>query len=376
MTAACDFIVIGAGISGAAAAYELTRHGRVIVLEMEQAPGYHSTGRSAALYTRNFGNRVVRALNRCGLPFFTAPPAGFGEQPLLTPRGGLTIADADGREQIDELLALGAHDGSIVEVSPARARELAPLLRPEAVSFAAYEAGILDMDVAAIHQGFLRGLAARGGRVACDAPATAIERRAGQWQVTTPAGAFSAAVIVNAAGAWADQVAALAGVASVGLVPKRRAAIIVDLPDGADGRAWPLVDEASHGCYCRPDAGRLMASPADETPVEPCDAQPEDLDVAIIADWLERKFELSVRRIARRWAGLRSFVGDDTPVAGFDDAAEGFFWLCGQGGYGIMLSPTLGRAAASLVATGELPLDLREAGIAIGDLSPGRLRNP
>jgi D-arginine dehydrogenase len=374
MTTECDYLVIGAGLSGAAAAFELALAGRVIVLEMESAPGYHSTGRSAALYTRNFGNPVVRALNRAGLPFFSAPPPGFSDHGLLSPRGGLTIGAADQRAEIDELLDLGVHDGSIVEISRQHALELSPLLRPEAVTYAAHEAGILDMDVAAIHQGFLRGLTARGGRVVCDAPATAIERRGGAWHVTTPAGTFSAPVIVNAAGAWADAIAALAGVTPVGLVPKRRTAVIVDLPDGVDGRAWPLVDQAGRGCYCRPEAGRLMASPADETPSEPCDAQPEELDVAIIADWLEQTFQMSVRRIHRKWAGLRSFVADHAPVVGFDDDADGFFWLCGHGGYGIMLSPTMARVTASLITAGVLPTDVVDAGVAISDISPQRLR--
>ncbi|MGH6931873.1 MAG: NAD(P)/FAD-dependent oxidoreductase [Dongiaceae bacterium] len=374
MTVSCDFLIIGAGVSGAAAAYELAEHGRVIVLEMESAPGYHSTGRSAALYTRNFGNRVVRALNRASYRFFSAPPPGFGDQPLLSPRGGLTIGSADDRDKMDELLSNGAQDNSIVEVTRDRALELAPLLRPEAVAYATYEHGILDMDVAAIHQGFLKGLAARGGRVICNSPATALERRGGDWFATTPGETFSAPVIVNAAGAWADGIAELAGITPIGLVPKRRTAIIVDLPEGRDGRGWPLVDQAGYGCYCRPEAGRLMASPADETPVEPCDVQPEDLDVAIIADWLERVFQMSVRRIVRKWAGLRNFVHDQSPVAGFDEDTDGFFWLCGQGGYGIMLSPTLGRTAASLISKGVLPSDVREAGISMGDISPRRLR--
>jgi D-arginine dehydrogenase len=371
---ACDFLVIGAGISGAAAAYELAPHGKVIVLEAESAPGYHSTGRSAALYTRNFGGPTVRAFNRASLPFLSAPPPGFTDHPLLTPRGALTIGTQEQRREIEEHVALGAADGSIVEIAQAEALRRAPHMRPEAMAFAAYEDGVMDMDVAAIHQGFLRRLKARGGSVVCDAAVTALDRRAAAWHAETPAGAFVAPVVVNAAGAWADKVAALAGARPVGLVPKRRTAIIVELPSGTDTRNWAAVDEVGYGCYCKPETGRVMASPADATPVEPCDVQPEDLDVAIVADWLERSTNIPVRRIARRWAGLRCFVADDGPVCGFDDAVDGFFWLCGQGGYGIMMSSSLGRTAARLIARGELPEDIAAAGVTTADIGPERTR--
>ena len=370
----CDFLVIGAGISGAAAAYELAPHGKTIVLEAESAPGYHSTGRSAALYTRNFGSPTVRAFNRASLPFLSAPPAGFSDHPLLNPRGALTIGKTDQRREIEEQVALGAADGSIVALSQAEALRRAPHLKPEAVAFAAYEEGVMDMDVAAIHQGFLRGLKARGGTVVCDAGVTAIDRRNGAWHAQTPAGEFVASIVVNAAGAWADKVAALAGAQPVGLVPKRRTAIIVEVPNGTDTRSWPAVDEVGYGCYCKPETGRVMASPADATPVEPCDVQAEDLDVAIVADWLERSTHIPVRRIARRWAGLRCFVADDGPVCGFDDGVDGFFWLCGQGGYGIMMSSSLGRTAASLITRGELPADIATAGVTPSDIGPDRTR--
>jgi D-arginine dehydrogenase len=374
MTTSCIFLVIGAGISGAAAGYELAAHGKVVMLEVETVPGYHSTGRSAALYTKNFGNTTVRALNRASLPFLSAPPPGFAEHPLLTPRGVLTIAKAEQRAEIDTLLEIGAPDGSIVEVAQARALELALHLRPDAVAFGAYEAGVMDMDVAAIHQGFLRGLKARGGTVLCDAGVAELERRNGAWHARTASGAFAAPIVVNAAGAWAEKIGAMAGARPVGLVPKRRTAIIVDLPNGMDPRRWPAVDEAGYGCYCKPESGRMMASPADETPIEPCDVQPEDYDVAVIADWMERKTLIPVRRIVRKWAGLRSFVADHSPVCGFDDAADGFFWLCGQGGYGIMMASSLGRTTASLITRGELPEDVEDAGVTTADIGPQRLR--
>jgi D-arginine dehydrogenase len=370
----CDFLVIGAGISGAAAAYELAAHGSVAVLEAESRPGYHSTGRSAALYTRHFGGPTVRKLNAAGLPFFTDPPPGFAEHSLLTPRGGLTVANAEQRAEIDAQLELGARDGSIVEFTPAQALQRAPFLKPDSIAFAAFEEGFLDMDVAAIHQGFLRGLKARGGQVICDAPIMRLERIGRAWHAASDNTLIRAPIAVNAAGAWADKLAALAGAAPVGLVPKRRTAIQIDLPSGTDTRSWPAVDEAGYGCYVKPETGRIMASPADATPSEPCDAQPDDYDVAVIADWLERRTTIPVRRINHKWAGLRSFVADESPVAGFDEKVPGFFWLCGQGGYGIMMAPALGRAAAQLIVHGSLPADLTDAGVTSAELSPERCR--
>jgi glycine/D-amino acid oxidase-like deaminating enzyme len=245
----CDFLVIGAGISGAAAAFELSAHGSVAVLEAESRPGYHSTGRSAALYTRHFGGPTVRKLSAAGLPFFTNPPAGFAEHPLLTPRAGLTVANSEERGEIDALLELGAADGSIVELTRAGAAART-FRRP--IAFAAFEEGILDMDVAAIHQGFLRGLKARGGQVICDAPIARLERIGRAWHAASDNTLVRAPIAVNAAGAWADKLAALAGAAPVGLVPKRRTAIQIDLPKWHGYRSWPAVDEAGYGCYVKP----------------------------------------------------------------------------------------------------------------------------
>jgi D-arginine dehydrogenase len=370
----CDFLVIGAGISGAAAAFELAEHGKVAMLEAESGPGYHSTGRSAALYTRHYGGPTVRKLSGAALSFFVDPPAGFSEHRLLAPRGGLTIGSAEQRPEIEALLTLGNRNGSIIELSPQEAMKRAPYLKADAFAYAAYEEGILDMDVAAIHQGFLRGLKARGGQVICDAPVQRLERIGRSWHAEAGETLVRAPTVVNAAGAWADKIAVMAGAKAVGLVPKRRTAIQIDLPAGTDTRGWAVVDEAGYGCYCKPETGRVMASPADETPSEPCDAQPDEYDIAVIADWLERMTTIPVRRINHKWAGLRSFVADEAPVAGFDDRVPGFFWLCGQGGYGIMLSPVLGRATAHLIQHGSLPGDLADRGLTLGELAPERLR--
>jgi D-arginine dehydrogenase len=374
VTVDCDFLIIGAGASGAGAGFELSAHGKVILLEAESQPGYHSTGRSAALYTRYYGAPVVRALNHASLPFLQSPPPGFADHPLLGPRGALGIAPPDAPHLLDANLALDPSGREIVEVSPARVRELVPILKPEAVGRAAYEEGVLDMDVHAIHQGYLRGIVARGGRIVGNARAEAIERRNGSWQVRAGGETYGAPVVVNAAGAWADEVGQLAGFAPIGLVPKRRSAVMVDVPAGADLRRWPAVDQLDNDHYFKPDAERLMVSPGDTTPSPPCDAQPEDLDIALVIDWFERVTTVEVRRLGRRWAGLRSFVADSAPVCGPEPAAEGFYWLAGQGGYGIMMSSSLGRATAGLVTRGELPDDIRSLGVQAADLSPARCR--
>ncbi len=368
-----DYLIIGAGISGAAAAYELAQFGSVVLIEAETAPGYHSTGRSAALYTPNFGGAIVRRLNQASGAFFKEPPAGFCEHPLLTPRGLLTVAAPGNEDGLTPLLNLAGTGDEIEKVTAARALELAPLLRPERVTAAAYERGVMDIDVAALHQGYLRGAKRRGGEVICSKRVESLGRPNGQWRVVAGDIVVNGRVIVNAAGAWAGQIGEMAGATSIALVPKRRTAIIVDPPSAVNVDAMPAIDYAGSDAYLKPDAGKIMASPGDQTPTEPQDARPEELDVAVLVDWLERETRVSVRRIAHSWAGLRSFVADETPVVGFDDTVLDFFWLAGQGGYGIMMAPALGRATADLIVSGSLPADLREGGIDESDLSPARL---
>jgi D-arginine dehydrogenase len=373
VTVDCDFLIIGAGVSGAGAGFELSRHGKVILLEAESQPGYHTTGRSAALYTRYYGNRVARALNHASLAFLENPPAGFADHPLLSPRGFLGFAPPEATDAVEHMLALDPSGREIVEISVARAVELVPILKPASIGRAAYEEGVLDMDVHAIHHGFLRGLAARGGKVATDARATAVERGNGRWRVRAGGETYAAPVLVNAAGAWADEIGRLAGLAPIGLAPKRRTAIMIDVP-GIDLRRWPGVDQLDNEHYFKPDADRLMISPGDVTPSPPCDAQPEDLDVALVVDWFEQVTSVAVRRIGRRWAGLRSFVADDAPVCGTEPEAPGFYWLAGQGGYGIMMSSSLGRAVTGLITAGALPEDIGALGVTEADLSPERCR--
>lgn len=369
-----DFLVIGAGISGASAASELAASGTTLLLEAETMPGYHSTGRSAALYTPNFGSPVVRSLNAAGHRFFTQPPEGFSEVPLLTPRAALTIARPGEEARLDAVLAHASPTHPIMRISSGEAMRLAPVLRREMIGAAALEPGVMDMDVAAIHQGFLRRLRQRGGHLRCGAPVKAMVRAGRDWRITTGAGDFRAGIIVNAAGAWGDDVAHLAGARPVGIVAKRRTMIACESPAASASGEMPLVEFAGEEAYFKPDAGRILASPGDETPVPPQDVQPEEWDIAVVVDWLNRHTTLDVRRVSSSWAGLRSFVADHAPVVGFDPAQDGFFWLVGQGGYGIMLAPTLARIAASLVTGAGMPPDLASLAVVAKALGPDRFR--
>ena len=373
MTIDCDFLVIGAGVSGAAAAAELAALGSTILLEMEDQPGHHSSGRSAALYTPNYGPPVVRQICQAAGAFFNAPPAGFADHPLLSPRGALTLGIDDPEGALDALLRNAAPEHPIAEISIAHAIEICPLLRPDVFRRALLEPGVMDMDAAAIHQGYLRAFKARGGRLALSSAVTALERSAGAWTAVTRGERFRAPVVVNAAGAWADRVGGMAGLAPIGLQPCLRTVMLVEAPAEFCGPGQPVAEVIETWHYFKPEAGRILASPGDETPVEPFDAYPDDMVLAELAHYLEQHTLLKIERILRSWAGLRSFVADHGPVVGFDPGAEGFFWLAGQGGYGIMMSPVLGAATASLICSGDLPQILTQRGLVPADLGPARL---
>jgi len=369
-----DFLVVGAGMAGAAAGYFLADHGRVVVLERESAPGYHSTGRSAALYSETYGNATIRALTAASGRFFRAPPAGFADVPLLRPRGLMMIARASDKARFERDVAAGKRFAPNLRVlATSEALVLCPALREEWVGHAFLEPDAMDMDVHAIHQGFLRGLKAKGGSVVTDAAAQAIAARDGDWQVETRAGRFTAPVLVNAAGAWADAMARLAGLPPLGFSPKRRTAIIVEA-DPAPNPAWPMVVDIGETFYFKPESGWLLVSPADETAMAAADAQPDEIDIAEAVARLEAATRLTVRRVLRKWAGLRTFAPDKALVLGPDPIAPGFVWVAGQGGYGIQTAAAAGRAAAALARGDALPSDLAELGLAAADLLPNRLR--
>ena len=365
---------MGGGIAGAGAAYELAAFASVIVLEREPHCGYHATGRSAASFTENYGSSVVRRLAIASRAFLQGPPPSFSDYPLVQPRGMITIAREDQLQQLQSELEHGQRlVPSLHRIDAADAIARVPVLRREYVAGAFVEPNCLEVDVHGLHQGFLRAARARGARIVVNAGTEAIERVGGSWKVTTEAGTFRTSTIINAGGAWADAVAEQAGVRALGLQPKRRTAFNVPVPSGVDIAGWPLVNDVAEEFYFKPDAGRLLVSPADATPSPAVDASPEDLDVATGIERLERATTLNVRHVSRAWAGLRTFAADGSPVVGFDDAVEGFFWLAGQGGYGIKTAPALSRACATLLLERRLPEDLVELGIEAAELAPTRL---
>ena len=369
-----DIVIIGGGIAGASAAAELAAGASVILLEREASCGQHATGRSAASFSQAYGAPIIRRLARASRTFLETPPPGFTEAPILRPRGMITVARQDQTQRLArELDAAQALAPSIHTIPPAEAEAMVPILRPGHVAAAFFEPGQREIDVDALHQGFLRQARTRGAQVLTGAGVTAIARDGQDWRIATSAGEIGARVIVNAAGAWADEVAGMADLSPIGITPYRRTAFHVAAPDGMEIAAWPMINDVDEEFYFKPDAGRLFVSPGDATPSPPMDAWPHDIDVAIGVERLEAATTLGVRRILSSWAGLRSFAPDRVPVVGMEGA--GFFWLAGQGGYGIKTSPALARATASLILTGHFTDDLIEAGIDPAALSPARLRS-
>lgn len=368
-----DVLVIGAGIAGVSVAAELAPARQVLVLEMEDHPCYHTTGRSAALFAEAYGSPVIRRLTQASRAFLEAPPEGFTEHPLLTARGWMFVADAERRHLLDALLEdINGTGGDLRRISREEAQRRVPILDPGWVADALHDDQALDMDVHALHQGYLRQIRAAGGQVRTQVRVEGLERRGERWLAHTSGGDVHAEVVVNAAGAWADRLGAAAGAKPIGLSPLRRTAVMIDPPAGQDPAAWPMVVDAEELFYFKPDGGRLLLSPCDETPSQPCDAHPDTLDVAIAVDRLTQASTLEVRTVGRSWAGLRSFVADRNPVVGFDPEVPGFFWLAAQGGYGLQTAPALSRAAAQLVLGRGLPGELQARGVAESDLAPGR----
>jgi D-arginine dehydrogenase len=361
-----DVTVIGAGIAGSSAAAALAADRRIALIEAEEAAGYHTTGRSAALWMQNYGPPDVRMLSALSRPFFERPPRDLAEVPLMTRRLVVFLARAD--QQV-ELAALHAEGSGLRDIPLADVKALVPALRDGYAVAAAAEDDAFDIDVAALHQGFLRQLRVRGSILALRHRAGRIARRNGRWIVETSAGAvFRSSVVVNAAGAWGDEVASIAGVATLGLSPCRRTAAIID-PAPYNVTRWPMLVSVGHDWYARPEARtRLMVSPADQTPMHAHDVQPDELDIAIGIDRMQQALDISVQRIERSWAGLRTFTPDGSLAIGWDAVSEGFFWCVGQGGYGIQTSPAAGRLVADIV-TGRDPQGA--AGI-VGAVDPRR----
>src|SRR3954469_1411289 len=368
-----DFLIVGGGIAGLSAAARLARHGRVIVLEAEEALGYHSSGRSVSFSHYGIGNSVVRGMTAWSRPFFERPPEGFSETPVSRPMDTLYLAT---EAQIPSLQALYAemarYTDAVEWIDSARMAALCPVLR---TGPGEAERGLLDptglkLDANALLQGFAKAVRSAGGEVLTGRRVASVEPG---WTVRTESGeTFSAPILIDAAGAWADRVATLAGVRPLGLQPKRRTIIVVDPPAGMDAGGWPFVHTGAGDFYMLPEAGQLLVSPVDEVEDDPCDAQPEDYDIALAADRLEHYTSIPVARIAHRWAGLRTFSHDRVPTAGFAPDAPGFFWLAGQGGYGFQTAPAMAGIAEALIGGAAWPKGLAERGVLVEQVAPGR----
>jgi D-arginine dehydrogenase len=371
-----DVAIVGAGIAGASLAYRLAGRRSVLLLEREAQPGYHATGRSAAMFMESYGPPGVRALTRASRAFYEHPPAGFADGPLLAPRGVLYLA-TQGQQALlqslhDELVGGGT---PIDTLSADETLARMPCLRPEVVHGALFERDAQDIDVNALHQGFLRGARAAGATLRVGAELVGAARDGDWWTLRLADGdTLRARHVVDAAGAWADEVASLCGVEPVGLVPHRRSAFTFKAPDGVDVSAWPGVVGVDESYYFKPDAGQLLGSPANADPTVPHDVVPEELDIARGIHQIEAVTTFTIRRPTSTWAGLRSFVPDGELVIGWDGGRDGFFWLAAQGGYGIQSAAGASALAAALICGDALPAELLRHGVEPGALAPQRLR--
>lgn len=374
---AWDYAVVGAGMAGASVGWQLAQAGAsVLVLEREAQPGYHSTGRSAALFMETYGTPAIRALTRASRAFYAAPPPGFASAPLLTPRGVVYLAGPGQEDLLERTYAeLHPHAPGLERQSYAQLQARLPCLRADAVAAGLWEPGAADIDVHALHQGYLRGLRQRGGALRTGAEVRALAWEDGGWRIGLADGdTVRARHIVNAAGAWADGVAQLAGAAPVGLTPCRRTAFTFAPPPGVDVQAWPAAMGVDDSYYFKPDAGQLLGSPANADPVAPHDVVPEELDVALGIHRIEQVTSFQIRRPSHSWAGLRSFVADGDLVIGWDNHVPRFFWLAAQGGYGIQSAAGAALLARQLALDEPLSASLVEEGVTRDALSPARLR--
>lgn len=369
-----DVIIIGGGIAGLSAAYALGASRRVLVLERETFAGYHATGRSAALFAVGVGSGTTRALTRASHAFLQAPPAGFADHPILTPRGYVNFARPAHVDRLNAYFeALKPSSPTAVWLNEDQLREKLPLLRPGALAAGVFEPDATDIDVHGLLQGYLKGFRAADGIFVGDAQVISLRAEQGGWTTMTADGrSFRAPVVVNAAGAWVEDIAKLAGARQIAFQPMRRTAMTIELPQGIDASDWPFADDLASSFYCKPDAGLLFLSRSNETPSPPCDSQPEEIEIAEAIDHFTAVMDMDVRRVRRSWSGLRTFSPDRGIVMGFDDLAPGFLWLAGQGGIGVQTSEAAGRVAAALIRGEGLPADILDEGVNLEALSPQR----
>lgn len=370
--------IIGGGIAGVSAAYflaqELGGHD-VVLVEAEQQLAHHTTGRSAAILLENYGAAPIRSLTAAGLAFLQTPPAELVDSPILTTRGTLFVASAaeevDLEHMLDESRSAG---GDLVELTMAEAHEVCPVLKPGVHTRALMESHSSDIDVAGLHQSFVRGFRNAGGTIQTSTRIDDISKTTGGWRLGSTQEPITVDVVVNAAGAWGDRVATEAGIKPVGLMPMRRTAFMVS-SQVSGSEHWPMFTNAGHTWYVKPDGAQFLCSPADEHPNEPCDVKPEELDVAIAIDRINSETTLNIRSVTSQWAGLRSFVADRSMVLGPDPDDETFVWLVGQGGTGIQTSPGTGQLTADLIAHGAPGSSFDQVGLDIAGLLVDRLRD-
>lgn len=370
-----DIIVIGGGIAGLSAAARFANHGETLVLEREAAPGFHSSGRSATFCHFGIGGGLVHRLTALSRETFAAAPEA--ETALARRMAAFFIARADELAKLDALETVTrAHSPEARRIEGEELRDIVPVLRIGEDGFAAglFDPDAYKLDSDAMLQANIQLLRAHGGEIVNDAPVGTIRYEGGRWIVDTPGERYSAPLLVNAAGSWADAIAAMAGVAPLGLVPLRRTIVAFDAPEGIDVSGWPFTKTiAPDGFYFLPEgSGRLLASPMDETVSDPCDAQPDEIDIATAAWRVEQGTTMEIGHIAHKWAGLRTFAPDHCPVVGFAPDAPGFLWLAGQGGFGLQTSPAMAMAAEALLLDLEWPDALSAYGVGLDELAPER----
>ena len=377
---AYDVAVIGAGIAGASVAAELSKTHRVLLIEAESQPGYHSTGRSAAAFIPSYGANYdsLRSLTLASEPFFSSSAQGAVPVPLLKRRGLVTISNNwSESESANECRALNAVlPGRVNVIHGDELNRRLPQLRSEWSKVGWFEPDVFDMDVDAIHQYFLSQFRHQGGELSCGHAVSALRYSGSRWSLTIGDQTANAGTVVNASGAWADELVKQAGGEALGLTPMRRTALSFGAPAGVEVDALPLVLDQGGSFYMKPDAGQILVSLADETPSAACDAQPEEIDVAYAVHNMQQAFDLEVKRVSHKWAGLRTFAADREPVFGFDQTLPAFFWVAGHGGHGIQIAPAAARVCAALLRQEDIPKDIKELGFKTGDVLPDRLRAP
>lgn len=372
-----DYVIVGAGMAGVSLAYRLPESAQVLVLERESHAAYHSTGRSAAMFVETYGTETIRALTVAGNDFFSHPPAGFSDQPILLPRGVLYVGTAEQQGLLDSQYQDWHEQGlDVSRLSAEEALAMVPCLDPAQLAGALYDGQGQDMDVHALHQGFLKGAQAKGVKLRLDTEVLSAKWDGECWEVQLNAEptTLRTRVLVNAAGAWADTLAERCGVQALGIQPKRRSAFLFSPPEGVDHREWPAVIDIGEEFYFKPDAGMLLGSPANADDVDAHDVVAEELDVATGIYRIEERTQLRIRRPSHTWAGLRSFAPDGELVIGQDAQCSGFFWLAGQGGYGIQTAAGASLLAASLLQKQDLPESLKALKIDPAVVSPARFR--